>query len=133
MAEITVLKIAPGKHPAKTKLQSTIEAFNRAVSVGAVEIGKACTKKMEKDIYILYNYYGCLDELPGNRQVNGEIITGTFYVLGATQGYRPRSLTPHEIERYSSLFWEPEVYSDTDIIKNSMDMLYDSLVELEKL
>ena len=53
MAEITVLKIAPGKHPAKTKLQSTIEAFNRAVSVGAVEIGKACTKKMEKDIYII--------------------------------------------------------------------------------
>ena len=88
---------------------------------------------MEKDIYILYNYYGCLDELPGNRRVNGEIITGTFFVLGATQGYRPRSLTPHEIERYSSLFWEPEVYSDTDIIKNSMDMLYDSLVELEKL
>ena len=61
MAEITVLKIAPGKHPAKTKLQSTIDAFNHAVSAGATEIGKACTKKMEKDIYILYNYYGCLD------------------------------------------------------------------------
>ncbi len=133
MAEITVLKIAPGKHPAKTKLQSTIDAFNHAVSAGATEIGKACSKRIEKDIYILYNYYGCLDELAGNRKVNGEIIAGTFYVLGAIQGFRPRSLTPEEIEKYTSLFWEPEVYSDTDMIKNSMDMLYDSLLELEKL
>ena len=133
MAEITVLKIAPGKHPTKTKLQSTIDAFNHAVSAGATEIGKACSKRIEKDIYILYNYYGCLDELAGNRKVNGEIIAGTFYVLGAIQGFRPRSLTPEEIEKYTSLFWEPEVYSDTDMIKNSMDMLYDSLLELEKL
>ena len=130
---IKVLKIEPGKHPVADELETSIEAFNRAVSIGADEIGKACSKKLENSIYILYNPYGCYYDLTANRKVVKEIIVGVFYVIGVDADYHPRSLTKREIEKYMSLFWEPEMYSDSDIIENNLDMVYDSLEELEKL
>lgn len=47
MKTIKVLKIEPGKHPDKSKLKVSIESFNRAVSIGAYETGKACSKKID--------------------------------------------------------------------------------------
>ena len=90
---IKVLKIEPGKHPVADELETSIEAFNRAVSIGADEIGKACSKKLENSIYILYNPYGCYYDLQPNRKVGKEIIVGVFYVIGVDADYHPRSLT----------------------------------------
>ncbi len=130
---IKVLKIEPGKYPIADELETSIEAFNRAVSIGANEICKACSKKLENSIYILYNPYSCYYDLPANRKVGKEIIVGVFYVIGVDADCHPRSLTNKEIEKYMSLFWELETYSDSDIIENNLDMVYDSLEELEKL
>ena len=133
MKTVKVLKIRPGKHPVPAELESSIEAFNRAISIGADELCKACSKKLENSIYILYNPYGCYYDLAANRKVSKEIIVGVFYVIGVDADYHPRSLTKSEIEKYMSLFWEPETYSDSDIIENNLDMVYDSLEKLEKL
>ena len=88
---------------------------------------------MENSIYILYNPYGCYYDLQPNRKVGKEIIVGVFYVIGVDADYHPRSLTKREIEKYMYLFWEPETYSDSDIIENNFDMVYNSLEGLEKL
>lgn len=54
-------------------------------------------------------------------------------MIGVDADYHPRSLTKREIEKYMYLFWEPETYSDSDIIENNFDMVYNSLEGLEKL
>ena len=133
MSKIKVLKIEPGKHPVNSELETSIEAFNRAVSIGACEIGKVCSKKIDSGIYILYNSNGDYYELTANRKVDKEIILGVFYVIGVDASYYPRSLTQSEVEKYTSRFWEPEAYSYIDIVDNSIDMLYDSLKEIEKM
>lgn len=84
-------------------------------------------------IPILYNPYGYYYDLTANRKVGKEIIVGIFYVIGVDADCQPRSLSQMETEKYTSLFWEPEIYSDSDIIENNLDLLYDSLEELEKL
>ena len=133
MKTIKVLKIEPGKYPVKSKLKVSIEYFNRAVSIGAYETGKACSKKIDSGVYILYNSDGQYYDLVANRKVDKEIILGVFYVIGVDTDYHPRSLTQSEVEKYTSRFWEPEAYSYIDIVDNCMDMLYDSLKKLEKL
>lgn len=53
MKTVKVLKIRPGKHPVPAELESSIEAFNRAISIGVDELCKACSRKLEDGIHII--------------------------------------------------------------------------------
>ena len=131
MRKVKVLKIEPLKHPIPFQLNTSIDGFNRAVSIGTDEICNASSKEIKDDVYILYNRNGYFYNLTPNRKVGKEIITGIFYIIACDENYHPRSLTQSEAKKYSTMFWNPEIYSDTEAIKNSLDTFCDSIDELE--
>lgn len=130
---IAVLKIEPGEYPSPAYLMPTIEAFKYAVSIGADEIGEVRSKRVGKDVYVLFNQDRCLAGLEGNRRIGKDILAGVIYVVGVTPKYHPRSLRDEEMAKYMSRYWEPETFSDIEIVEVNLDVLYQSLDDLEKL
>ena len=128
---ITVLMIEPQETPVISTLGTTMEAFNRAVSIGSSEIGAAKAKKLSAGIYAIFNRAGLFSDLQANRKIDDEIISGVIYIVGVDAQYQPRSLTCREIEKYSDFFWFPEYYSYSEVLSNYSDSLLRELDELE--
>lgn len=121
---IKVLRIEPGRHPFVSFLDSSLEALNNAVKLIDTD-GKAKTKKLGKDVYVLYNSDYCFSGLDANRKVKGEIISGTFFVIGTDSKHNPRSLTKDEISKYASVFWEIETFDYEEVVKSNLSYLFD--------
>ena len=122
MKPIRTLMVAPGELPTVKELLPTTEAFIQAISVGSQELGKLKKKKIDKDVYIIYNSIAPLS-LEGNRKVAKKIICGTFYVITIKKGL-PCSLTNNEIEKYTERFFEIESYDDWDVICQYVSSIY---------
>lgn len=130
---ITVLKIEPGARPCIAFLQPTMQAFNLAVSIGADELGKAEAKQIGHEVYMICNTDRCFAGLDGNRRIGKDILAGVIYVVGVDKNHHPRSLRDEEIARYMSRYWEPEFFSDRELLEANLDTFYQSLDDLEKL
>ena len=113
---IRVLQIAPGQVPQVAYLKPSIEAFNYAVSTGAYEPGVAKSQKLTDSISILYFRDEFFMELKANRRVNGEILFGTFLVVGTTEKGLPRSLTLSELDHYITLFHDTESFTGEEAL-----------------
>lgn len=112
---ITVLMIEPGKHPRVTTLENSLDALQKAVSIGADEQGLIEIIGIDERVCILCNEEGKLIGLEGNRRLGSDIITGVFYVIGEDGCGNLVSLPEIEMAKYSSLFWEPDVFSEEDV------------------
>ena len=128
---ITVLMIEPQATPVISRLDATMKAFNRAVSIGSYEVGIAKAKKLSAGIYAIFNRAGLFADLEANRKVGKDIIAGVIYIVGVDENCIPRSLTNKEIEKYSDMFWFPEYYSYSELLSNYSDALLKELDELE--
>lgn len=58
--EITVLMIEPGKHPVVTTLENSLDALQKAVSIGAEYQGLIELVEIERGVCILCNEEGKL-------------------------------------------------------------------------
>ena len=87
---ITVLMIEPQETPVISTLDTTIEAFNSAVSIGSSESGVAKAKKLSAGIYAIFNRAGLFADLEANRIIDDEIISGVIYIVGVDGQYHPR-------------------------------------------
>ena len=128
---ITTLLIEPGKHPISAYLEPTEEYFNRSVSIGSYDPGKAKAKEIDNGIYVVFNRNSFISGLEGNRTINGEIIAGIFYIVATNSSNHLRSLTDSELQKYRSIFWEPEIFSDIDVVETNLNSLFKALDELE--
>jgi hypothetical protein len=108
-AQIHVLIVEPEKAPYDSIIDNTLEGL-QAVVEGSIEyVG------VDKDICIYCNEDGKLLSLKGNRNINGDIIAGTFLICG-DDGYGDNiSLTDEQIALYSERFAEPEHYTDEQV------------------
>lgn len=118
---VTALKIRPGKHPAPTLLCDDRDFLNCAVSVG-MEVGGTAGAMRLDDAAIIYNKEGPLLGADGNRRVGPHILAGTFYVVGHADG-RLISLSDDQMERYTSRFWQPEYFSEDEVLDSWFDRL----------
>ncbi len=57
--------------------------------------------------------------LPGNRRIDGDVLVGTFFVVGDSGYGDYRSLTDEECDRYMERFAEPEEISQEEIDENT--------------
>jgi hypothetical protein len=112
---ITVLMVAPGKHPKVTTLENSLDALQKAVSIGADEQGLIEIIGIDDRVCILCNEEGKLIGLEGNRRLGNDILTGVFYVIGEDGCGNLVSLPEAEIAKYAKLFWEPEVFCKEDV------------------
>lgn len=123
MRQIKCLAVAPMHTPSVTTLEATVAAFNRAVSIGADEELRAVAKKIGKCTYILYAPDAFFAGLDANRMVQGEIISGVFYVVAVDKDTHPISLTEDQMMKYMLLFFDPEFYDDSETLRNWSEQL----------
>ena len=114
---IKVLMIEPGKHPKEVMLDNSLDALQKAVSIGCEEQGLIEIIGLEEGICLLCNEEGKLLQLEGNRRVGDDIITGVFYILGEDGDGELTSLPQEVMERYKERFWEPEQYTQSEVDK----------------
>jgi hypothetical protein len=126
---ITVLMIRPEEYPELAELKPTRAAFNQAVCISPEILSVAKARKLEDNIYVLYNSNQLFD-VHWNRHVGADIIGGTFYIIATDDRWHPRSLTFEEIQKYMSMFWAPEYFSQEEAIEAKLDAL---LREIENI
>ena len=114
---INVLMVEPGKHPKEVMLDNSLDALQKAVSIGCEEQGLIEIIGLEEGICLLCNEDGKLLQLEGNRRVGDDIITGVFYILGEDGDGELTSLPQEVMERYKERFWEPEQYTQSEVDK----------------
>ena len=117
---VTALMIKPGEHPIITMLCDTAEYLNHAVSLGSDEICFAQARRLENGLAILHADSCISFGFPANRKVNGKLISGTFYIVGVTDG-KLRSLTDREISKYTTQFWHAESYTEDEVLEAWLD------------
>ena len=100
---LRVLKIAPHKEPEVVELKNDLYALQDAVSEGLDFRGRIELVHIEPNVILLLNEEGKLYGLPANGVLNGDILVGTYYVIG-TKGEEMASLTDAQIKRYRQVF-----------------------------
>ena len=134
MREIKCLSVAPMCSPWVTTIEASMDAFNKAVSIGAdeelVDDIRAVVKKIGKRTYAVYAYDGVFAGLEANRKVDGEIISGVFYVVAVDKNGHPTSMTEEQMLKYMMRFYEPEEYSCCDVLENWSDKLLKELDDM---
>lgn len=112
---VTALIIRPGEHPWPTLLCDDREYLNRAVSSKTSLPFTAMVKRVEEGIVVLYGDEAAVLDGVGNRCINGCIFAGTSFIVGCQDG-ELRSLSDEDIARYTVQLWEPEQYTDDEIM-----------------
>ena len=113
--KIKVLMVEPGEHPKEVVLDNSLDALQKAVSIGCEEQGLIEIIGLEDGICLLCNEEGKLLCLDGNRRVGRDIITGVFYICSEDEEGNLCSLSEDEMEQYKKRFWEIEEYSQQDV------------------
>ena len=98
--DIQVLKIAPGQAPEIVNTPNTLDAFQEAVG-GYIE-----AVELDANAVLVCNEEGKLTGPPANRQVGGDIIAGTFLIVGAEDG-EFCSLSDADAAHYAKQFAQP--------------------------
>lgn len=104
-----ILVCEPGRHPYVKDIEHTLENLQHEVD-GDIE----AIYPFEEEVGVIVNEDGLFrDDLVWNRTVEKYgPIKGTFFVCGL--GYDDFiELTDEQIEKYTKLFWEPEVFIPT--------------------
>lgn len=77
---IRVLLVEPGALPRSTTIPNTLDALQQAVG-GYIE-----AVELEDGVCLICNEEGKLLGLPANRRVGGDVIAGTFLIVGEADG-----------------------------------------------
>ena len=115
---VNVLKVPPNDHPLLIGIEPSIESFRAMVSEGADEILDIVSMRLSNAVYIIYAPMAHLAGCEANRKVNGEIISGTFIIVGVDEQTLPVSLTDDQVWKYYKRFRIPERYSYTEVLDN---------------
>lgn len=96
--KIKVLVASPGKAARVREIENTLDSFQKIVD-GYIE----CIYPW-KDIIIVCNEEGWIRGLKPNRYIRGQLIVGTFIIVGDNHNGDFRSLTEDEITEYKMMF-----------------------------
>ena len=123
---VTALIVQPEQRPQITQLCDDRVFLDLSVSRGTDLMCTAVALSLEDGIVILYPSEGVSLCLSGNRRVGGRIIAGTFYIAGVKDGVL-RSLTDTEIIKYTSQFWDAEIFTDDEVFDSWFDDIFEPL------
>lgn len=127
MNKIRILVVEPNKEPYKKKIPHTLEDMQRVVG-GLIEF-----VELEYNVDLICNEEGKIYNLPMNRAIQNDIVTGTFFIAGQHNG-ETISLSKKQIKRYKDIF---KLNRDKDLIdmlnkevKNSSNLLNLNLINV---
>lgn len=112
---VLALKIEPGKNPWPTMLCDDEDFLNCAVSLGSEFPFLVSARRLEPGVAIIYGHGAAMLDGTGNRRINGRIYVSTVYIVGHNNG-RLVSLSEDVLTRYMSLYWNPEEFSEDELV-----------------
>lgn len=116
-SKIRVLLIEPMEHPKEFFIEPSMQAFRKAVNVGAAHKGKVEAKKLEHSVYAIFNKDRYLTELTPNRQIGDDIIVGTMFVVAVDKNRMPISMTDEQMRKYALRFWHVESFEEMEVME----------------
>lgn len=116
MNKIEILVVEPNKEPYVKKIRNTLKDKQTVVD-GLIEI-----IELEDDVDLVCNEEGKIYNLEFNRNIENDIIAGTFFIVGQHQGEHI-SLSKKQIKKYKEQF---KLCKDKTIIELSKISLKDS-------
>ena len=131
--KIRVLKIEPTDHPSVCYIEPTIKAMKCAVGADLIEYGDIEAKIIAYRVYAVFNKDRFLTSLEPNRQIGDDIIVGTMFIVAVDDKRLPISLTDDQIEMYSSMFYDVEVFDDIDVAEANINTMMSRLWKDEEL
>ena len=132
MREIKCLMVMPRQTPDVTTIEASVEAFNKAVSIGSEYELRAVSKRIGKRTYAIYAYESVFEDLEPNRKIGDEIICGVFYMVAVDDTFKPVSMTEKQMMKCMMRFYEPEEYSYHDVLENWSECLLKKLDGMSK-
>ena len=122
--KIKVLHIEPMEQSKVCYIEPTMKAFRDAVNADAIEYGGVEAKKLEKQVFAVFNKDRFLADLEPNRRIGDDIIAGTMYIVAINEHRFPISLTDEQIEKYALRFWNIETFDDIDVAEANINTLF---------
>ena len=113
---IKALIIEPMEHPKIYYIEPTMKAFRKVVDAGKIKHGGVEAKKLERDIYAVFNKDRFLADLQANRRIGDDIIAGKMLIVALDDKKQPISLTDKQMSKYALRFWNVEEFDDMDVI-----------------
>lgn len=130
---IKTLIIEPMEHPKVYYLEPTMKAFRDAVNADNIKYGGVEAKKLEKQVFAVFNKDRFLANLDPNRIIGDDIIAGTMYIVAINEHRFPISLTDEQIEKYALRFWNIETFDDIDVAEANLNTLFSKFLTYEEL
>ena len=117
MKETTIkaLMIEPGKAPCKCTLTNELSELQKAVSIGAENVGLIEIVNLSPNVCLLCNEEGKLIGLEPNRRLGNDIVCGVFYLTGQDKEGNLASLPDRAMEFYSSYFAIPDIIDPSEV------------------
>ena len=131
MKKIRVLMIKPMERPKVGYVPCNAKLLNKVFNYDDYT-NNAEIMIMEKNVGILRNKNGAILDLKGNRKVSGEIIAGTFFVVGIDDNGFISSLSESDILKYTDRFRNIEIYTNRETLKSYWNKFEESLNLMEE-
>jgi len=100
---LNALVVEPGMMPYEEYIVNDSEMMQFFLSEGESYTCRIGLKRIEENVYILYNKDAMNYGLLPNRRVSNKIIYGTFYIVGIDDDNCLTSLNNDEIEMYRNI------------------------------
>lgn len=123
---VTALMFKPGEHPEMVQLIDDGIYLDLAVSFGCELRCSATAMRVGDGVIALYADEGITFGLTPNRKIGKQILAGTIYIVGETNG-ELRSLELEEVIKYGKRYWQPESYTEDETVDSWFDGLFCAL------
>ena len=90
-------------------------------------------KKLERQVYAVFNKDRFLANLEPNRRIGDDIIAGTMYIVATDENRFPVSLTDEQISKYALRFWNVETFDDIDVVEANLNLMFSRFLIDENL
>lgn len=110
-----------------------MKAFRKAVNADNVKHGGIEAKKLEKNIYAIFNKDRFLAYLEPKRLIGDDIIAGNLYIVATNDSSFPISLTDKQVSKYALRFWNIETFDDMDVAEANLNTLFSRFLIDEEL
>ena len=131
--KIRALQMEPMKPPKVFYIEPSMRAFRKAVDADNIKHGGVEAKKLERNIYAIFNKDRFLANLEPNRQIGDDIIAGNIYIIAINDNRFPISLTDEQVSKYALRFCNVETFDEMDVAEANLKTFFSKFLIDEEL
>lgn len=122
--KIRALLIEPMAEPKEHYIEPSIKAFRKAVDAHRHKHGGIEAKRLEKNIYAIFNKDRFLADIKPNRRMGDDIISGNILIIAIGNNRLPVSLDDEHFVKYALRYWNTETFDDMDVMESNLNVFF---------